>query len=85
MTDPRVTVEPDVLDRLVRHACFAADLVAMERHATGAARTRAVVRRGLEMLLANGLVEVVPAERWPEYVSLHPLEHGPPVTGDTGG
>lgn len=93
MTDPRVAVEPDVLNRLVRYGCFAADPVAMQQHPTGAARTRAVLRIALEVLLANGLLEAVPPDRWPAYVTYpavrdttiesHPATEG--VTGITGG
>ena len=61
-----------VLAELTQQACFAADVVAMQAHRAEAARTRAIVQRALEMLLANGLVTATPFDQWPEWTALDP-------------
>ncbi len=49
------------LDNLVHNACFAADLAAMEARytlkGTNAEITRATVKRAIEFLVGNGLLE----------------------------
>lgn len=58
---------PDVDKELVHNACFSADEVAMGFEGTGAERTRAVIERALEALIANGLITMTPKKDWPEY------------------
>lgn len=63
------------LDLLVQHACFAADGVrwgARSQWTTEADLVRLQLKRALEMLIGNGLIQVVPAQDWPEYVVLDP-------------
>lgn len=51
---------PENLDTLVRNACFAADNVAIDsRHLPGVQQTEAIVRRTIEFLIGNGLVEFI--------------------------
>jgi hypothetical protein len=67
--------EPDgeLLDKLTRHGKAAADTVVIGMPgASGSEKTRAGVRAALRLLLANGLVTAVPAEQWPEYVTIDP-------------
>jgi len=77
--------EPDseVLDQLTHTALFAADAEAIKPGPpsrsfrnpvpeTPHEKTRRVVRATLRMLLANGLITVVPPESRPEWVVLDP-------------
>lgn len=64
---PTGTHQP-ALTQLLRHACDAGDIAAMGNYDTEANRIRAVLQAGLEVLIKNGLVRVVPLEHWPEYV-----------------
>lgn len=80
--------EPDaqVLDRLLHNAMFAASGESMRpgppsripgpdgrpMGETPHEHTKRVVRAALRMLLANGLVQPVAAEEWPEWVVLDP-------------
>lgn len=67
-----VAVTGEEFETAVRNATLSADMVAMQPHATEAARTRAIVRRTLEFLLANKIVEMKPASEWNEWMSLDP-------------
>lgn len=61
---------------LVRNACMSADSVAIGFNGTPAAKTRAVVERALEALLANGLIKVVPNEEWRDFYVIDPPYKG---------
>ena len=67
-----MSADYDPMQDVIRHATFAADVVASEPHATGAARTRAIVARALEMCLGNGLIEVTDPGTWPEWIVMDP-------------
>jgi hypothetical protein len=56
-----------ISDILVRNACFSADAVAVGFIGTEADKTRAIVRRALEALEANGMIKVVPESEWPSW------------------
>lgn len=69
MTETWNEPDPDVLDRLTQHGCFAADRAAIDAAqagATAADQTRAGVRAALRMLLANDLIEarLVAGDEW---------------------
>lgn len=65
----------DTLDALIRNACLAADEVAIGFQGTAAEKTRAVIERALEALIANGQITVVPIEDWPHwYIPAPPYE-----------
>lgn len=59
-------------DRLVQNAVLAADEVAISFQGTNADKTRAVVRRALEALEANGLITVTPEEDRPMFFAPFP-------------
>lgn len=61
-------------DRLVQSATLSADIVAMESYPNEAQRTRAIIRRALECCISNGMLEVVPSDQWPQWISLDPAE-----------
>jgi hypothetical protein len=67
------------LEHLVSRAASAADMVAFTpefQTMTGAEQCRAFLQRGLEALIANGLISVTPMDEWPEYfVSTPPYMH----------
>ena len=67
-----MSVDPQVLEALLRDACLSADAVAMEPHTTDADKTRAIVRRTVEVLLGNGMIMVTDADTWPDWVVLDP-------------
>ena len=50
---------------LVKNACFSADSVAIGFRGTEAEKTRAVIHRALEALLANNYITIVPPEERP--------------------
>lgn len=57
------------LEQLTQEACFAADGVAIESRTagdTGAETTRKILRRAIEALYGNGLIEIVeyPPSLW---------------------
>lgn len=60
------------LDLMIRNATLAADAVAVRFQGTEAERTRAVVKRAVEFLVDNRMVEVIPEERWPEWLVVDP-------------
>ena len=47
--------------------------------------TRAAVTEAFRCALANGLIEIVPPERWPEYVAMTPPYRLPGDLSPTGG
>lgn len=57
---------------LIQNGVLAADVVAMQEYATESKRTRAIVTRALEALAANGQIQVVPQEQWPDWFVLEP-------------
>ena len=59
-------------EEAVRNARFSADSVAMADHPTPAKKTEAIVRRTLEALLANGIIEIKPIDEWPPFYSIDP-------------
>jgi hypothetical protein len=60
------------IDELVQNGCLAADVVVIGFDGTGAERTRAGLRRALECLIGNGMIEVKPRAEWPEWVAIDP-------------
>lgn len=67
--------EPDAgdLDLLLRSVALAADMASLERLGRpDAERTAAAVRAALACALGNGMIELVPPERWPELVVTNP-------------
>lgn len=60
-------VTKSTLDMLVRNATMAADSVAIGFVGTEAAKTRAVFKRGLASLFANGMIEAVDPELWSDW------------------
>jgi hypothetical protein len=80
-------VTPTQFDNLVRSTCFAADMVALDAfHAAGmtnAEVTRVIIRRSLEFLIGNDLIEVKP-EHLEGWLTLEPpFPH--PVSADNAG
>lgn len=89
MADPgppvaAATIDAETLDFLVRNAVLAADQVAIGFQGTPAAKTRAVVHRALEMLIANRMITVVPRGDWPDWITLDP-PYLPPRWGPLDG
>ena len=67
--------ERSVLDDLLRAVQLAADTAAIDgRRAdkTYAAITGDAVRAALECAIGNGLIDVVPRERWPQWIAVNP-------------
>jgi hypothetical protein len=63
-------------DRLVSVAIFAADNTVMYSNpATRAAATRTAVAAAIGYLLRHGLITMLPADEWPEYLNLAIPEH----------
>lgn len=61
------------LDLLLRSVALAADMASLERLGRpDAERTAAAVRAALACALGNGMIELVPPERWPELVVTTP-------------
>lgn len=61
------------LDRLVSAVDFVADLVVVDgTFRSRAEETRAVLHEALRCALGNGLIQITPVERWPEYLALTP-------------
>ena len=56
-----------LMEEIVRNATLAADVVAMEPHPSGVARTRAIVARALEFAVDNGLMVVTDPDGWPRW------------------
>lgn len=67
---------PRVTDQLVQLGCLAADEVVFSNlkgtQMTGAQKTRAIVRRTLEALEANGVIYVVSDENHPFFFKPYP-------------
>jgi hypothetical protein len=60
-----------LLDEVVRVTIFAADEAVAGRPYRGRAdETRAAVTEAFRCALGNGLIELVPQDRWPEYLAL---------------
>lgn len=59
-------------DQLVQDGVLAADEVAIGFRGTDAEKTRAVVRRALEALEANGLITVTPVDERPMFFAPFP-------------
>ncbi len=57
----------EVMEWLVRNGCFSADSVAIGFQGTPAAKTRAVIHRALEGLIANGCIHVPAPADWNEF------------------
>lgn len=57
-------VTKSTLDMLVQNASMAADTVAIGFVGTEASKTKAVLKRGLASLFANGMIEPVDPELW---------------------
>lgn len=58
----KLPIPMSMVETLTHQACFAADTVAIDnRHTgmTGAQQTHAIVRRTIEFLIGNGLIDVV--------------------------
>jgi hypothetical protein len=65
----------EVVDRLTRWGCFAADTAVIEgnRHWTPAQQTEAAVRAALRMLLANGVIKaLLPSDTEDVYIAIDP-------------
>lgn len=60
------------MEWLVKNASMSADDVAIGFDGTGAAKTRAIIERALEALIANDLITVTPWEEWPPFYSINP-------------
>lgn len=70
-------VAPEDLDALLRLASSGANNAVLDamragREMTGAEMTRVGVRGAFELAIANGLITVVPRERWPDRVVISP-------------
>lgn len=76
MADKKPT-DAEVMEWLVRNACMSADSVAIGFQGTNAAKTRAVVQRALEALIANGQIAIKPLDEWPEYYVIDPPYKSP--------
>lgn len=68
---------PRVTDQVVQLGCLAADEIVFldyesAKPMTGAERTRAIVRRTLEALEANGVIYIVPDENHPFFFKPFP-------------
>lgn len=64
MTNP---TEAQLIEQIAQVCTFAADDAVLNRqHATMAAAVAAAVREVLTCAHANGLIQLVPAEEWPE-------------------
>lgn len=61
---------------VVHLGCLAADEVAIGFTGTGAEKTRAIVERALEALLANGVIKIVPDEELPMFFAPFPPYEG---------
>jgi len=60
-----------LLDEVISATTFAADEAVMGRqHRTRADEVRAAVTEAFRCALGNGLIELVPQDRWPEYLAL---------------
>jgi hypothetical protein len=77
-----VTDEPlDDLLRLVMGAADTAFLDAQRVGGTGAECTRRAVEEAFRCAVGNGLVALVPSDRWPTWVVVsRPYRYGEPVT-----
>jgi hypothetical protein len=65
--------EAQTLDLVLKHVALAADMAWLDSAGmVPADRTRAAIRAALECGLANGLIKIMPAEGWPEFVALTP-------------
>ena len=62
--EPQMPSEEE-MSWLVQNGCFAADNVAIGFQGTPAAKTRVIIHRALEALIANGCIQV-PSD-WPEF------------------
>lgn len=71
-----MTPDKETFNQLVQNAAMSADQVAIGFSGTDAEKTRAIVRRALECLIGNGLIEVRPADQWPDFISLDPPYSG---------
>lgn len=97
MSEPDWTEEPqDPMDALVQLACMSADDVAIGFQGTNAERTRAIVRRAIEALVANCIITIAPIDSWPGFYTPFPpyettfpsadvdVHHPPKTAEDTG-
>lgn len=64
--------EHPTLESLVEVAAQSADAVAIRSSLPKAHLTKAIVRRTLEVLLANGMIRTTPRASWPEFLALDP-------------
>lgn len=67
MSAPEQPSNNEVMDWLVRNASFSADSVAIGFVGTNAQKTKVIIKRSLEALIANGQIKVVPVEEWNDY------------------
>ena len=74
---PFPAVPRGTMQALVQDATMSADAVAMQPHLTHAEATRAIVRRAIEALAANGRITVVPIEQWPDAYVIDPPYDSP--------
>lgn len=65
-------IDEELLETVIANSMFAADMVAINDHMLiGAKEARKLVTQAFRLAVGNGLITLVPHERWPEFIALN--------------